>query len=81
MVSQEEFLAFNRSVERMVSKPNHTVGYQGIFVPILTAFLLPYPYEPPYAPKVLPPVGAMDHPLPGCFKNPFVARCVGRLLG
>ena len=51
--------------------------YQAISGPIMTTFPLPYP---PYAPTLLPTVGSMDDPRPGCSRNRFEVLCVCVLL-
>jgi hypothetical protein len=52
-----------------------TLGYEEIFGPIRPDFPLPYPWESPYVPTVLPTVGSKDYLRPGYSRKPVVAHC------
>ena len=51
-----------------------TVGYEGMFVRIMTTFPLSFLQEPPYVSTKLPTVGPMDSSAPGYSKEPFSFR-------
>ena len=57
----------------------HTTGYEKIFGSRGPESRLPYPWEPPNVPTVLPTAGPVDYPLPGYSRKTFEVRCVDTL--
>ena len=75
--SEETFFFFRIWQPKLLDRlPFHAVDYGGKMWPNVRDLLFPYPQEPPYDPTVLPTVESMYCSLPGCFRNPFVVRCV-----
>jgi hypothetical protein len=73
--------AYDYRLDGLFKKPLRSPlcgGYEGIFGQIYPTFRYLIRKNPPYVPTVLPTVGAIDYPIPGCSRNPFEVRCVDR---